>query len=87
MGKTKTVASEFASAWHRDAYIAALGREIGELEQRLEAVVDEAPNAELLKAELQNGIKAAKAELARVKKSSAPKDEAEPEPAAEPAAE
>ena len=77
------MAKEFPTAWHRQAYIDALSREISQLEQRLEQVVDGAPFAEQLKAELTDSAKKAKAELARVKRSKS-KDE-ETESADEPA--
>lgn len=74
MGKVK----EFASAWHRDEYVAAVGREISALEQRLEQIGDDMPNAASLKEEVAKGIKSAKAELARVKRSKGAKDDEPP---------
>lgn len=78
--------SEFRDAAHRQSYITALEAEITRLEQRIAQVVDDAPFAAQLKAEAEDGIKTAKAELARVKKTKAPKDE-ETATADEPAAE
>ena len=75
--------SEFRNAAHRADYIAALEREITSLESRAAQIVEGAPFAAELKAEAEEGIKAAKAELARVKKTKAPSTATADEPAAE----
>jgi len=68
--KTDTAAPGAATVEERvEATITALGNEIAELERRLADVAEDAPFAPQIKAELENGIKAAKAELARLRRS------------------